>query len=657
MDISTVIIVLLALALIGVIVALFAIRSGATQLRQQNNQLSYALKEQEEQANRLSQQDERLKNALNALPVSVVIADEQQKVMFSNLSAQTLVQQKQQQLNQALGGQLSVKAGDAIGALYNANQQELDLGDQSIKINRAAAGQLNAFVLQTNDTNDSIVETIMSALRSLQNGDLHHARISTQQLKGKDLELANEVNAALAPIDQLIRDTGYYLGLQANAKLDEAPSITLNGALGQLQFAQNLSLNNTASFVTEVDTKAKNIISNMHELNGNVQDVSDRVQSQAAAIAEIASATQNISERARVLDEQMVLMTKDAETTGHQLTDAESAINKASIAMNDIQDKSRKIEEIVGLIDGIAFQTNLLALNAAVEAARAGEHGRGFAVVAGEVRALAGKSAEAAKDIKELIDETINDIRTGGQVFNSASTAINEMNHSVAGLTGAIDGMRIGVSDTAKGVDEINKGIDLLDDSLQQIAALVEETAAASSDTISTATNLGSAVGMFSTGLMTQLLASARRADDFRFATGRRAVRLWSMHVAGSILGMENSNLTNQDPLSQWRSTVTDANLGNINTAMNKLMQTAQKLYADKDNLDIHEHMEALYSATRDVTDAITAEETSSLGGGGGYSRPSLAAPAATRTAPAAAKRPSAGLPAPSKNSDEWEDF
>ena len=131
----------------------------------------------------------------------------------------------------------------------------------------------------------------------------------------------------------------------------------------------------------------------------------------------------------------MARMTQDADSTGHQLTDAGEAIHKAGNAMSAIQEKSRQIEEIVGLIDGIAFQTNLLALNAAVEAARAGEHGRGFAVVAGEVRALAGKSADAAKNIKDLINATISDIRQGGEVFNSASAAIDKINHCDAETT------------------------------------------------------------------------------------------------------------------------------------------------------------------------------------------------------------------------------
>lgn len=455
----------------------------------------------------------------------------------------------------------------------------------------------------------------------------------------------------------MIRDTGRYLSLQANAKLDEAPQVTLKGALGQMQFAQNLSLSNMASFVTEVNTKAHRIIHAMHEVDSGVHNVSDRVQSQAAAIAQIASATQNISDRSKHLDEQMARMTQDADSTGHQLTDAGEAIHKAGNAMSAIQEKSRQIEEIVGLIDGIAFQTNLLALNAAVEAARAGEHGRGFAVVAGEVRALAGKSADAAKNIKDLINATISDIRQGGEVFNSASAAIDKMNHSVAGLTSAIGGMRVGVGDTTKGVDEINKGIALLDDSLQQIAALIEETAAATEEASNTANGLGKSVGMFSTGLMTQLLANARQTDDFRFAAGRRAVRLWSMHVAADLLGLDSNQQISQDPLAQWRSIVPEANLTGINQALTNLMQTAQSLQRLKHSEAINEQIAQLHAAAKATTDAITAEETRVLTGKETLN--TTIAPATTPQPMAAARPPiKATLAAPSRtNNQEWEEF
>ena len=492
---------------------------------------------------------------------------------------------------------------------------------------------------------------IIAAIDAMKQGLLAGARIETTDLFGQHLELAKHFNETVATLHHLIEETGRYLSLQASAKLDAAPQPTLKGAMGYLQFAQNLSLTNTASFVTEVNTKAVRISHNMHEVNAGIQNVSDRVQAQAAAVAQIASATQNISARSHELDEQMLRMSKDADATGHQLTDAGEAVTKAGNAMTAIQEKSRKIEEIVSLIDGIAFQTNLLALNAAVEAARAGEHGRGFAVVAGEVRALAGKSAEAAKNIKGLIDETISDIRQGGQIFTAASSSIEKMTHSVAGLTSAIGGMRIGVGETTKGVSEINKGVEMLDDSLQQIAALVEETASSSEQANTSATQLEVAAGQFSTGLMTQLLANARNCDDFRFAAGRRAVRVWAMNMEGWLLNLEEHNPIDQDPLAQCRSSVPEASLTEINNTQQQQIAFAKKLISMKGTGPaFFDELTKLHDLTKAVTTAITAEETRVLSGTTQRQKAALATPSKAT--------PSRALPSPSRsNNDEWADF
>lgn len=651
---TAVVITLLLLSLIGLSWLLWVNRQKMNALTQQLKQSQQSQQAAENNLTSALKRKQFLKDALNIIPKPVLIGDKNCELVFINTMAIELLNKRQHAISQLLGVPMPAELGVSIKPFHNINQKQVEIDGINFKVEHAFNNSICTVVLQDVTEKANMGEVIVNALEALGNGNMCAAKIDTSGLTEQHLELANKVNQALGTIEHLIRDTGRFLSLQANAKLDEAPQVTLKGALGQMQFAQNLSLSNMASFVTEVSTKANRIVTAMHEVDSGVHNVSDRVQSQAAAIAQIASATQNISDRSKQLDEQMSRMTQDADSTGHQLTDAGEAIHKAGDAMNAIQEKSRQIEEIVGLIDGIAFQTNLLALNAAVEAARAGEHGRGFAVVAGEVRALAGKSADAAKNIKELINATINDIRQGGEVFNSASVAIDKMNHSVAGLTSAIGGMRIGVGDTAKGVDEINKGITLLDDSLQQIAALIEETAAASEEASNTANGLGKSVGMFSTGLMTQLLANARQTDDFRFAAGRRAVRLWSMHVAADLLGLESNSLLNQDPLAQWRSLVPEANLTGINQALSALMQTAQSLQKLKHSDAINEAVTQLHAGAKAVTDAITAEEARVLTGGRSVSIGASKAMAALPRAP----QSKTALAAPARqNSQEWEEF
>jgi len=147
-------------------------------------------------------------------------------------------------------------------------------------------------------------------------------------------------------------------------------------------------------------------------------------------------------------------------------------------AMVGIREASEKINDIVGLIDSIAFQTNLLALNAAVEAARAGDHGRGFAVVAGEVRSLAQKSADAASDIKRLIGHTTEQISSGSELVEASGAALDDINHGIDSVSQLVAGIAEAANDQSKGIGQVNIAISSIDSTTQQNAALVEETSA-----------------------------------------------------------------------------------------------------------------------------------------------------------------------------------
>ncbi len=177
-----------------------------------------------------------------------------------------------------------------------------------------------------------------------------------------------------------------------------------------------------------------------------------------------------------------------------------SKVMKQTIgAMNQIQESSQKISEIVTLIDGIAFQTNLLALNAAVEAARAGEHGRGFAVVAGEVRALAQKSAEAAKDISSLISESVKRINEGTQLASESGEAINAITLSIEDVSRMSEEISQASQEQSTGVKQLQTAIAQIDQVTQQNAALVEESSAASDNMQQLADNLIQRMSFFKT--------------------------------------------------------------------------------------------------------------------------------------------------------------
>ena len=189
-----------------------------------------------------------------------------------------------------------------------------------------------------------------------------------------------------------------------------------------------------------------------------------------------------------------------AGTAAQAATRGGDVVAQVVSSMQQITDSSRKISDIIGVIDGIAFQTNILALNAAVEAARAGEQGRGFAVVAGEVRSLAGRSAEAAKEIKTLINASVENVESGSQQVADAGAAMSEIVSSVRRVTDLIGEITASSDEQRSGISQVNAAVGQLDQMTQQNAALVEESAAAAASLRDQAQRLTEVVAVFNLG-------------------------------------------------------------------------------------------------------------------------------------------------------------
>jgi methyl-accepting chemotaxis protein len=229
--------------------------------------------------------------------------------------------------------------------------------------------------------------------------------------------------------------------------------------------------------------------------------LSGRVQEQAAAIEETSATMTQMSVAVQANTENAQKVVALAYQVQHQTNSSVDVMRETISAMQAIQASSSRIVDIVAIIDSIAFQTNLLALNAAVEAARAGDHGRGFAVVAGEVRTLALKSANAAKDIKDLITDSVHRIALGTQLADKSGEMLSGITGSIEQVTTMIEEIANASVEQAEGISQVHKAMTNIDRITQENAALVEETTAASESLTMEAHSLKDNMSFFKTGV------------------------------------------------------------------------------------------------------------------------------------------------------------
>ncbi len=270
-----------------------------------------------------------------------------------------------------------------------------------------------------------------------------------------------------------------------------------NNETGQLLEALQAMDKKLCEIVSNVSRTAESVGSAARQIAQGNDDLSSRTQEQASALEETSATMEQMSATVKHNSDSA----RRADQLGLQAriqADASTAVVERTIhAMEDINASSRKIGDIINVIDEIAFQTNLLALNAAVEAARAGEQGRGFAVVASEVRNLAQRSASAAKEIKTLINDSLDKVNAGAELANASGKALNDIVVDIKNVTDIVTEIAAASSEQAVGIDQINNAVTQMDATTQQNAALVEEAASASRSMEEQAQALVSQVNFF----------------------------------------------------------------------------------------------------------------------------------------------------------------
>ena len=265
----------------------------------------------------------------------------------------------------------------------------------------------------------------------------------------------------------------------------------LHDEVGQLDYALQFAQSKLRTAIGRVSESSSVLEQSAKEVANGSIDLSSRTEEQASSLEETAASMEQLTATVKQNADNSLAANQLVNANKELAEDGGVVVANAISAMDEITQSSKRIADIITVIDGIAFQTNLLALNAAVEAARAGDQGRGFAVVAGEVRSLAGRSAEAAKEIKTLIDESVNKVEQGSSLVNQSGETLNEIVNGVNKVSDLMSEIAGASREQAQGIEQVNQAISQMDEITQHNAAMVEETAAASEQMVEKVQILG----------------------------------------------------------------------------------------------------------------------------------------------------------------------
>ena len=400
-------------------------------------------------------ENSRIRQALDKVSTSVVLADANYQIIYVNETAQTMFARNQHEIRKTLPNfdvtRLRGATLDAMSAEPANMRRVLD-------------------TLTTSDTHERVLgnctfRTVANPVRNDRGeriGTVVEWTDRTQEV-GVEKEMQNMLSAVVGG--------------------DLSRRIELSGKTGFFE-AMSRGVNQLADNMAEVVSKVKVVAAEVHrgadEISSGNANLSQRTEEQSSSLEETASSMEEMTTTVKQNADNAGQANQLAIAARDQAEKGGTVVSQAVKAMADINDASKKIADIIGVIDDIAFQTNLLALNAAVEAARAGEQGRGFAVVASEVRSLAGRSATAAKEIKELIQDSVRKVEDGSVLVTQSGQTLEKIVASVKKVSDIVAEIAAASREQSSGIEQVNRAVMQMDELTQQNAALVEEATAAS---------------------------------------------------------------------------------------------------------------------------------------------------------------------------------
>jgi methyl-accepting chemotaxis protein len=466
------------------------------------------------------EEEKRVKRVLEALDSSstnIMIANAEREVIYMNRSMVDTMEEAESDLRKVLP---QFRAGDIMGKSmdrFHANpnhQMGILEGLKDTLISEIKVGRrhfkltANPIYAENGDRIGTVVEWLDRTKEV--NAEIEINDMVTASLRGDFTKRIDEsdkegfLKIVSEGLNELIKTTESGLNEVSNVLLaisqgDLTKRITSDyqGTFNDLKNYTNSTTENLVSVISKIREASDTINNASSEIAQGNADLSTRTEQQASSLEETASSMEEITSTVRLNAENANQANGLASQASQVASNGGDLIQEVVVTMSSINESSQKIADIIGVIDGIAFQTNILALNAAVEAARAGEQGRGFAVVASEVRTLAQRSANAAKDIKDLISDSVSKVESGNSLVNQSGETMKEIVTAIQRVNDIMSEIAAASAEQASGIDEVSKAVTQMDEMTQQNAALVEEAAAAAESMRTQASELTGRVGTF----------------------------------------------------------------------------------------------------------------------------------------------------------------